>query len=154
MPPKGIVLPLNDRPTSRILTHRPDPPATAGCSFYAAYRAVNQSLKKHFAPVCRPRNRARQSAAHRNSLNFFGQPKLCCFRMLTGSVQPEESRTGPRQRGIEGCLRCVRSRENTLDFCKGRMLGKDNTLEVILDPARDPGADKRGLLWSGQVLSA
>ena len=25
------------------------------------------------------------------------------------------------------------------------MLGKDNSFEVVLDPARDPGADKRGL---------
>ena len=34
------------------------------------------------------------------------------------------------------------------------MLGKDNTLEVVLDPARDPGADKRGLYRSGEVFSA
>jgi len=41
----------------------------------------------------------------------------------------------------------------TLDFCKGGMLGKDDAFKVVLDPATDPGADKRGLLWSGQVLS-
>jgi hypothetical protein len=33
------------------------------------------------------------------------------------------------------------------------MLGKDDTFKVVLDPATDPGADKRGLLWSGEVLS-
>ena len=53
---------------------------------------------------------------------------------------------------MEGCLRSARSRKKTLDFCKGRMLGEDDSFEVVLDPARDPGADKRGLLWSGQVL--
>ncbi len=34
------------------------------------------------------------------------------------------------------------------------MLGKDDTFKVVLDPATDPGADKRGLDRSGQVLSA
>ena len=47
---------------------------------------------------------------------------------------------------MEGCLRSARSRKNALDFCKGRMLGKDDAFKVVLDPARDPGADKRGLL--------
>ena len=32
------------------------------------------------------------------------------------------------------------------------MLGKDDPFKVVLYPALDPGADKRGLLWSGQVL--
>src|ERR1700722_11521597 len=54
---------------------------------------------------------------------------------------------------MKGCLRCIRGRKNALDFCKGRMLGKDDPFKVVLDPARDPGADKRGLLRSGQVLS-
>jgi len=31
------------------------------------------------------------------------------------------------------------------------MLGKHDPFKVVLDPATDPGADKRGLLWSGQV---
>ena len=31
------------------------------------------------------------------------------------------------------------------------MLGKDDTFKVVLDPARNPGADKRGLCGSGQV---
>ncbi len=31
------------------------------------------------------------------------------------------------------------------------MLGEDDAFKVVLDPAHDPGADKRGLLWSGQV---
>ena len=44
------------------------------------------------------------------------------------------------------------ARKKTLDFCKGRMLAEHNSLEVVLYPARDPGADKRGLLTSGQVL--
>ena len=54
---------------------------------------------------------------------------------------------------MEGCLRGVRSRKKTLDFAKGGMLGKHDLFEVVLDPATDPGADKRGLLRSGQVLS-
>src|ERR1035438_8239578 len=54
---------------------------------------------------------------------------------------------------MEGCLRFARSRKNALDFCKGRVLGKDDAFKVVLDPATDPGADKRGLLWSGQVLA-
>ena len=54
---------------------------------------------------------------------------------------------------MEGCLRSARSRKNALDFCKGRMLGKHDPFKVVLDPATDPGADKRGLLRSGQVLS-
>ena len=32
------------------------------------------------------------------------------------------------------------------------MLGEDDSFKVVLDPATDPGADKRGLLRSGQVL--
>src|SRR5437899_2614369 len=51
------------------------------------------------------------------------------------------------------CLRCAGGRKKTLDFCKGWMLGKYDPFEVVLDPATDPGADKRGLLWSGQALS-
>ena len=54
---------------------------------------------------------------------------------------------------MEGGLRGARSRKNALDFAKGRMLGKDDSFKVILDPATDPGADKHGLLRSGQVLS-
>jgi len=54
---------------------------------------------------------------------------------------------------MKGCLRSAGGREGALDFCKGGMLGKDDTLEVVLDPARDPGADKRGLYGSGQVFS-
>jgi len=53
---------------------------------------------------------------------------------------------------MEGCLRFARSRKNALDFCKGGMLGKDDAFKVVLDPATDPGADKRGLYGSGQVL--
>ena len=34
------------------------------------------------------------------------------------------------------------------------MLGKNDPFEVVFDPARDPGADKRGLFWSGQVFPA
>ena len=48
-------------------------------------------------------------------------------------------------------------RKKTLDLCKGGMLGKDNALEVVLNPAHDPGADKPRpefrLLRSGQVFS-
>jgi len=44
-------------------------------------------------------------------------------------------------------------RKKLLDLCKGRLLGKHDTFEVVLYPATDPGADKRGLLRSGQVLS-
>ncbi len=54
---------------------------------------------------------------------------------------------------MEGCLRSARSRKKTLDFCKGRMLGEHDPFKVVLDPATDPGADKRGLLRSGQVLA-
>ena len=32
------------------------------------------------------------------------------------------------------------------------MLGKDDAFKVVHNPARDPGADKRGLCGSGQVL--
>ena len=81
------------------------------------------------------------------------QPFAGCFRISPGQVQPEERRTGPRQRGMKGCLRSAGSRKKTLDFCKGRMLGKDDPFKVVLDPATNPGADKRGLLRSGEVLS-
>jgi hypothetical protein len=39
-----------------------------------------------------------------------------------------------------------------LDLCKGGMLGKHDAFKVVLYPATDPGADKHGLLGSGQVL--
>src|SRR5271165_4902159 len=32
------------------------------------------------------------------------------------------------------------------------MLGKHDPFKVVLDPATDPGADKRGLFWSRPVL--
>src|ERR1700691_2639530 len=81
------------------------------------------------------------------------QAGLRRFRISAGLVQPEERRTGPGQRRVQGCLRCVGGRKNALDFCKGRMLGEDDAFKVVRDPAQYPGADKRGLLWSGQVLS-
>jgi len=52
---------------------------------------------------------------------------------------------------MKSYLRSFRGRKNTLDFCKGRMLGKHDPFKVVLDPATDPGADKRGLLWSRKV---
>ena len=106
-------------------------------------------LKKHPFPV----RAARQSASQLIPHSRLFQPQLGRFRISTGPIQPVKRRARPRQRGMEGSLRSVRSRKNALDFCKGRMLGKDNSFEVVLDPARDPGADKRGLQRSGQVFS-
>ena len=54
---------------------------------------------------------------------------------------------------MEGCLRSTGCRKKTLDIAEGRMLAEDDSFEVVLDPATDPGADKRGLLRSGEVLS-
>ena len=138
VPPKGIVLPLDDRPTCNRQPSRVS---------LAKRLPVNCLLQKHFAPV----SRARQGAGKVTPTPAGLQSFLRCFRISPGLVQPEERRTGPRQRGMEGCLRCARSRKNALDFCKGRMLGKDDAFKVVLDPASDPGADKRGLLRSGQV---
>src|ERR1035437_9409214 len=104
---------------------------------------------QHLAPVRFARQGAGQGASH----FLLVQPGLGHFRGSLGQVQPKERRTGPRQRSMEGCLRSVRSRKNALDFCKGGMLGKDDPFKVVLDPATDPGADKRGLLWSGPVLT-
>ena len=57
---------------------------------------------------------------------------------------------------VGGCLRRAGVRKKLLDLSKGGMLGKNNALEVVLDPARDPGADKPRpvcrLLRSGQVF--
>src|ERR1700723_3814262 len=54
---------------------------------------------------------------------------------------------------MEGCLRRVGTQKGALDFCKGRMLGEDDAFEVVSNPGQYPGADKRGLFESGQVLS-
>src|ERR1700677_3132231 len=54
---------------------------------------------------------------------------------------------------MEGCPRRAGSQKSALDFCKGRMLGKDDAFKVVSNPGQYPGADKRGLFWSGQVLS-
>src|ERR1700733_10695719 len=54
---------------------------------------------------------------------------------------------------MEGCLRRTGSQKNALDLCKGRMLGEDDAFEVVSNPGQYPGADKRGLFESGQVLS-
>ena len=53
---------------------------------------------------------------------------------------------------MEGFPRCIGGRKDALDFCKGRMLGKDDSFKVVLNPAQYPGADKRGHLGAGQVL--
>jgi hypothetical protein len=53
---------------------------------------------------------------------------------------------------MDGCLRCAGTHKYALDFCKGRMLGKHDPFKVVLNPATDPGADKRGLYGSGQDL--
>ena len=53
---------------------------------------------------------------------------------------------------MEGSLRRVSGHKKTLDLGKGRMLAEGDSLEVVLDPARDPGADKRGLVRSRPVL--
>ena len=52
------------------------------------------------------------------------------------------------------CLRISGARKKTLDVAEDGLLGKDDTFKVVLNPACDPGADKRGLYGSGQVLSA
>jgi hypothetical protein len=52
---------------------------------------------------------------------------------------------------MESCLRCDGARETALDFRKGGVLGEDDAFKVVLNPATDPGADKRGLFRSGQV---
>ena len=85
---------------------------------------------------------------HLERLRLSFDPVLRCFCISAALVQPEERRTGPRQCCINGCLRCAGGRKKTLDLSKGGMLGKDHTFEVILNPARDPGADKRRLFWS------
>lgn len=54
---------------------------------------------------------------------------------------------------MQGCLRSAGGLEDALDFSKGRMLAEDDPFEVVCNPARDPGADKRGLLRSGEVPS-
>ena len=53
---------------------------------------------------------------------------------------------------MKGYLRGTGTRKKSLDFCKGGLLGEYDPFEVVLNPATDPGADKRGLLRSGQVL--
>ena len=174
MPPKGIVLPLNDRPAKPTAVREsrlPNgglsiPEKTAFSfeplsvsSFFLKTHGLNphtMKLKakslfnKHLAPVPGPRQRPCDSCFHVRNLT---QAVLRCLCISPGFVQPEERRTGPRQRSMNGCLQRAGARKKTLDFSKGRMLGKDNALEVVFYPARDPGADKRGLLWSGQVLA-
>ena len=54
---------------------------------------------------------------------------------------------------MEGCLRSTGGRKKMLDLSKGRILGKDDPFEVVLDPVRDPGADKLGPCGSGEVLA-
>jgi hypothetical protein len=46
---------------------------------------------------------------------------------------------------MQSCLRSAGAQKNALDLCKGGMLGEDDAFKVVLDPATDPGADKRGL---------
>src|SRR5579863_6197001 len=113
-------------------------------------RHVNRTfLQKHLLPVRTAREGASQYRPHLD----FRQSRLRCFCVATGCVQPVECRTGPRQRGAESCLRCTGARKKTLDVAEDGLLRKDDTFEVVLDPARNPGADKRGLLRSGQVFS-
>jgi hypothetical protein len=54
---------------------------------------------------------------------------------------------------MAGCVRSARAQKYALDFAKGGMLGENDAFKVVLDPATDPGADKRGLKRSGEVLS-
>src|SRR6185312_2027236 len=94
-----------------------------------------------------------ESGAHVRSLGIRLQPALRCFRIFAAVVQPEERRTGPGQRGKDSCLRRAFARKNTLDCAQGGILRKDDSFKVVLNPAIYPGADKRGLLGSGEVLS-
>ncbi len=151
VPPKGTVLPLDDRPTSQISRSALDDTAFDSRSRVSLPQmtAVNPLLQKHFVPVLPARHRARQLTFNAGRT----QPFLGRFCESAGQVQPEECRTGSGQRSMEGCLRGVRSRKKTLDFAKGGMLVEHDLFEVVMDPATDPGADKRGLLRSGQVLS-
>ena len=77
-------------------------------------------FQKHLAPVALARHGAGQLAGHTGCV----QPLARCLCISAGLVQPKESRTGPGQRGVEGCLRCTGTRKDALDFCKGRMLGE------------------------------
>ena len=155
MPPKGIVLPLDDRPTGRL-----SKPFgwIAALTFNVGSRSrvsredrltVNSLFRKHLAPVLR----SRQGSSEKRRDTRRPQSLAGCFRISAGQVQPEERRTGPGQRSMEGCLRSTGGRKKTLDIAEGRMLAEDDSFEVVLDPATDPGADKRGLLRSGEVLS-
>jgi hypothetical protein len=65
---------------------------------------------------------------------------------------PKSAEPDPDSEAWRAASGVPEARKNALDFCKGRMLGKDDAFKVVLDPATDPGADKRGLLRSGQVL--
>ena len=149
VPPKGTVLPLDDRPTQQI-------PQASGT---AALTAVRESLsatalstllcQKHFAPVFR----SRQGAGQLLSTPGRPQPFPGRLRISPGQVQPEERRTGPGQRSMEGCLRSAGAARMRLISAREGCWGKTTRSKSFWNPARDPGADKRGLLWSGQVLS-
>src|SRR5260221_9961841 len=103
-------------------------------------------MQKHLLPIGLPRQGSGESALHFYPLNLIGKPGLSGFGIPPGQVQPEERGTGPGQQGKASSLRGAEAQKKTLDFCKGWMLGKDDAFEVVLDPATDPGADKRGLL--------
>src|SRR5208282_3484492 len=110
-------------------------------------------ILQHLCPVGLPRKSTSQNAPHFSLSELACQPHLRSFRVSAGLVKPEERRAGPRQRGMESCLRRALAHKNSLGLCKGRMLAKHDSFKVILNPACDPGADKRGLLRSRKVLS-
>src|SRR5208283_4726982 len=157
MPPKGIVLPLNDRPAIRSAVGEFRLPNKRLSTAKSSFQVLATSFQ-HLVPI---RFTWQGACDHRvpyfQRLRLSFDPVFCCLCISPGLVQPEERRTRPRQRRIQGCLRGTGGRKKTLDLSKGGMLGKDYTFEVVLDPARDPGADKPRpmfrLLRSGQVFS-
>ena len=111
-------------------------------------------MQKHFAPVGCARQGAGQSASH-----FYPMELLPFSRTWAASASPrvrynpKSAEPDPDSEAWRAASGVPEAARMTLDFCKGRMLGKDDAFKVVLDPATDPGADKRGLCGSGQVLS-
>ena len=148
MPPKGIVLPLNDRPPIRsaVGEFRLPNKRLSTCENYA------KLSHNHLVPI---RFTGQGASDHRvphfERLRLSFDPVLCRFCISAGQVQPEERRTRPRQRGIRGCLRCPGAARRRLisarEGCWGKTTrSKSFSIQLVI-PVRtspDPCFDSCG----------
>jgi hypothetical protein len=148
MPPKGIVLPLNDRPPIRSAVGEFRlPNKRLSTSKTARSRSFQQSSGPNtllFQVPIAGQGASDHRVPHFQRLRLSFDPVLCRFCISAGQVQPEERRTGPRQRGNTGlppvCPQAARRRLiSAREGCWGKTTrSKSFSIQLVIPVRTSP----------------